>query len=337
MAARLTKQRNLHLATVVISCVASGCDRKSSQPGEQALAGDPVVYTTFYPTTYFAERIAGEAVKVVCPCPEEADPATWMPDAGTLAAYQKAGLIVINGASFEKWIERASLPESRMVDTSKPLTSELITQKDAVTHSHGPEGGHSHEGIDGHTWLDPINATKQAAQIKRAMIGRWPDRKAVFDVGHAGLAGDLDGLDLRLRSISQMLRGRRLLSSHPAYNYLARRYGWQLRYFFLEPDELPDEETLAKIKADLALQSADLMLWESPPSPMVADAVARELNVVNVVFSPCESRSAEDRARGADYISLMKESLDRLEAAAREVAGRRPIPLGWQPVVEVCS
>ncbi len=319
MTMRITMRRSLLFAAFLAAGVSPGCDKQSSQRGDQETAGDPVVYTTFYPTTYFAERIAGDAVRVVCPCPEDADPATWMPDAPALAAYQKAGLIVINGASFEKWIEKAALPESRIVDTAKPLRDEFIVLEDAVSHAHGPEGGHSHEGTDGHTWLDPVNAKRQAARIKRAMIQRWPDKKAAFDVGHAGLAADLDGLDLRLKFISQKLRGRRLFSSHPAYNYLARRYAWQQKYFFLEPDELPAEETLAKMKAEIALQAADLMLWESPPSPMVADAVARELNVVNVVFSPCESLSAEDRARGADYVSLMKENLDRLEAAAREL------------------
>ncbi len=33
-----------------------------------------VVLTTFYPTTYFAQRIAGDHLQVDCPLPDGADP-----------------------------------------------------------------------------------------------------------------------------------------------------------------------------------------------------------------------------------------------------------------------
>ena len=35
-----------------------------------------------------------------------------------LAAYQRADLIVLNGAGFAKWVAGASLPPSRVVDTA---------------------------------------------------------------------------------------------------------------------------------------------------------------------------------------------------------------------------
>ena len=51
------------------------------------------VYAVNYPLKYFTERIAGEHAKVVFPAPAEGDPAYWMPDAKTIAGYQKADLI----------------------------------------------------------------------------------------------------------------------------------------------------------------------------------------------------------------------------------------------------
>ena len=50
----------------------------------------PEVYTTFYATTYFTERIGGDRVKVVCPLPADADPIYWKPDSEAIAAYQLA-------------------------------------------------------------------------------------------------------------------------------------------------------------------------------------------------------------------------------------------------------
>ena len=193
----------------VVLAAVTGCERKESAqpaagtPSEAAKVVDqqPVIYTTFYPTTYFTQRIGGDDVRVVCPCPVDADPAFWMPDDEAVAAYQQADLIVINGASFEKGLAKVTLPESRVVDTTKPLADELIILKKAVTHAHGPAGEHSHEGIDGHTWLDPINAKIQAGEIRNALVERMPDRAETFERGYAGLVKDLDALDARLKAL----------------------------------------------------------------------------------------------------------------------------------------
>ena len=155
----------------------------------------PTVYTTFYPTTYFAQRIGGDVAQVVCPCPADADPAYWMPKDEAIAAYQKADLIVINGASFEKWLPKVTLPESRIVDTARPLRDTLIKLEQAVTHSHGPEGEHVHHGIDGHTWVDPMNAKTQAREILKALVRKLPAQKVAFERNFAALAKDLDVLD----------------------------------------------------------------------------------------------------------------------------------------------
>jgi zinc transport system substrate-binding protein len=86
--------------------------------GRWALAGDKLrVYTVNYPLAYFAERIAGDLATVIFPAPPNVDPAFWMPNAETIAAYQTADLILLNGADYAKWTAKVSLPRSRLVDT----------------------------------------------------------------------------------------------------------------------------------------------------------------------------------------------------------------------------
>ncbi len=277
--------------------------------------GKPVVYTTFYPTTYFTQRVAGDLVEVVNPCPPDADPAFWVPDEATLAAYQKADLIVINGADFEKWVAKASLPRPRMVDTTRPLRGELITIKDAIRHSHGPSGEHTHEGIDGHTWLDPLNARVQAEQIRDALARLRPEHKAAFDKGFAELAADLDKLDARLKVLAPKLADVQLLANHPAWNYLARRYGWKVESYGVDPEETPDEKTLERMRAFVAKHPARLMLWEEEPKPEVAEKLKAALGVAHVVFEPGESLSKEQAEAGKNYLTIMNANIDRLEAA----------------------
>ncbi len=51
---------------------------------------------------------------VLFPVPEEVDPAYWKPEAEDVAAYQRADLILLNGASYAKWVDFVKLPRSRL-------------------------------------------------------------------------------------------------------------------------------------------------------------------------------------------------------------------------------
>lgn len=269
------------------------------------------IYTTFYPTTYFAERIAAGLVPVTCPLPEGEDPIFWRPAREVLASYQSADLVIVNGAGFEKWLGTASLSPGRLVDSGAPLSADLLRYEDSVLHRHGPAGEHSHEGIDGHTWIDPNNAKTHAAEILKALSARWPEHSKKFATAASALTADLDALDARLRAIKAPL----LLASHPAYNYIAKRYGWKIDSLDLDPGTMPSEAQLNDIRSRLASHKAQVILWEGQPSPEIEERLRSEFGLISVLFSPCESLGAEDRAAGIDYLSIMNANIDRLAEA----------------------
>ncbi|MGH9391488.1 MAG: metal ABC transporter substrate-binding protein, partial [Vicinamibacteria bacterium] len=141
------------------------------------------VYVANYPLMYFAERVGGEHVDVRFPAPPDIDPATWKPDAATVADYQRADLILLNGAGYEKWTERASLPVARLVDTSGGFRDRYIVIEGALVHSHGPEGEHSHGETAFTTWLDPTLAIEQALAIRDALTRARPKSRPDLEEG----------------------------------------------------------------------------------------------------------------------------------------------------------
>jgi len=294
------------------------CEEKQAPPATpETVEPDrtPVVYTTFYPTEYFVSRIGGEDVDVTCPLPPDADPIFWQPSRDQIAAYQQADLIVVNGAGFEKWIDTVSLPESRVLDSAAAFEDEFVTYE-STTHAHGPGGEHTHEGIDGHTWLDPVNATRQAKAIRDALVQRFPSRTDAYRVGYVELSSDLDALDARYQALD--LEGVQLLASHPAYNYLDQRYEWNIHNFDLDPESEIDAATLTDIQAELDPDArVHVMLWESEPVD-AARAALDEAGIVSVTFSPAELIDPEARAAGEDYLTIMNANLDRLQAALGE-------------------
>jgi zinc transport system substrate-binding protein len=281
---------------------------EGAPPPAKVGEGPLLVYTVSYPLAYLAERIGGTEVRVELPVPPGIDPAFWSPDAESVAAYQEADLILLNGAGYAGWIHKVTLPASKLVDTSASFRDRYLVVEDAVVHSHGPGGEHSHGEIAFTTWLDPTLALEQARTLHAALVRARPAGAPVFEEGLAGLEADLEALDRRQEAIVGRDPARRLLGSHPVYQYLAGRYRLDLRSVHFEPDEYPDAEGWHGLEALLQEHPARWMLWEGEPLAETA-ARLRELGVESVVYDPCGNRP-----ESGDYLTVMEANAAGLEA-----------------------
>lgn len=271
--------------------------------------GPPQVYTVNYPLAYFAERIAGDSVNVVFPAPADVDPSSWSPGADTIADYQRADLVLLNGAGYANWIKRATLSHSRLADTSAALANRLIPVDDTVTHSHGPGGDHSHQGTAFTTWLDMDFALAQARAVVDALIRLRPEYETGFRESLTELENDLGELDKRLQLVADRIGDRPLVLSHPVYQYLVSGYGLNGRSVHWEPHEYPGEDSWRELSGLLALHAAAWMIWEDEPLP---DTVSRleKMGVESIVFRPCGNRPAS-----GNLLSVMLDNVIALERA----------------------
>jgi zinc transport system substrate-binding protein len=291
--------------------VAGACGEGGRESGRAARVEDAglTVYVVNYPLQYFSERIGGELVRVEFPAPANVDPAYWTPDAEDVVAYQGADVILLNGADYAGWIGMASLPASKMVNTSEAFADRHIYIEGDVTHSHGPEGEHSHGATAFTTWLDPTLAVMQAEAIEAALAGASPASEATFTAGFDSLTRDLLGIDAGVENALASVRAEPLLGSHPVYQYFARRYGLNLKSVHFEPDQFPDDSGWWNLRELLREHPAQWMLWEGEPMPEIV-ARLEELGVKSVVFEPCGN--VPD---AGDYLSVMQANVRNLEAA----------------------
>ena len=280
------------------------CTQKRSEPQP---ANKPLLYATNYPLAYFARRIAGEAAEVRLPAPPGVDPSHWEPEPAVIEEYQRADLVLLNGAGYEKWVERATLAASRLLNTSASFEADYIPLKDAVTHSHGPQGEHTHAGFASITWLDPRLAAKQAEAIRDALIRLLPERQAALEENFRSLAGDLAALD---RDLERITAGKRpLLASHPVYHYFERRYGLKIASLHWEPDRMPAAGEWRRFERLLKRHRSRLMLWEAEPLAEISERLAG-YGVTVVVFDPCANAPGE-----GDFLAVMRANVARLERA----------------------
>jgi zinc transport system substrate-binding protein len=272
------------------------------------MSAEPLnVYVVNYPLKYFAERIGGEQINLVLPAPTGIDPVYWIPAIPTIAAYQQADLILINGAGYAKWVDKVSLPRSKVVDTSKKFKDRYITIEGAVTHSHGPQGEHAHEGIAFTTWLDFSLAAEQAKAITTALSRKRPDLKNAFQKNYQKLEQDLLKLDQDLKTLISKDPSRPLVVSHPVYDYFARRYGLNIKSVHWEPDEIPTNEQMIELNSILKEHPAQWMIWEGEPMKESAQRL-KAIGVDSLVFDPCGNIPDQ-----GDFLSVMRHNVKNLK------------------------
>lgn len=305
---RLTSSLALTLLIII-----AACGRSNPEPATPVAAEAPdrlLVYTVNGPLAYFAERLGGDQVEVVFPAPPKEDPAFWSPDAETIAAYQGADLILLNGAGYAKWVERATLPASKLVDTTAAIGDRLLELSGTVTHSHGPEGEHEHQGWAFTTWLDPTLAVEQARAVAAALQSRLPEAAEDIAKRLAGLEAELIALDSRLAAATEAIGDEPLLFSHPVYQYFIAHYGLNGREIHWEPDVEPDADAWSELGHILDHHDAAWMIWEGEALPETVAALETR-GIASVVVSPCANTPPED-----DWMTVMHANADALETIA---------------------
>lgn len=287
--------RSAAAALLLLSATAAAQDR-------------PRIVAVNYPLAYFAERLAGEGADVVLPVPEGADPAFWRPAIAEIQAIQSADLILLNGAGFAAWTERVSLPTARIADTSRGFADRYIATK-TITHSHGPDGAHSHTGTAAHTWLDQTQARAQAEAVADALIGHGLATTQEIAPRLAALDADLRMLDAAGRRLSARAGDAILIATHPRYQYLARAYGLTIHALEWEAGAAPDAAQRDALAALASETGATILLWEAAP-PEGARAAVQALGLSDVVF-PTFAMPPGD----GDYVSGLSTALRDLAAA----------------------
>ncbi len=273
---------------------------------EDDVSGKLTIYVVNYPLQYFAQRIAEAHATVAFPVPPDVDPAFWNPGVEVIAEYQRADLIILNGANYAKWIDKVTLPRSKLVDTSASFKDQYIPLANLVMHTHGPGGEHADTGVAPTTWLDFHLAADQARAIADAMSRKRPALRDIFESNYKALEDDLLRLDRDLKGIVVSNMHEPLVASHPVYQYFARRYGLDIKSVHWEPHEVPSDEQWLELQAILREHPARWMIWEGAPEPESA-ATLKSLGINSVVFIPQGNTPAD-----GNFLTVMLQNADRL-------------------------
>jgi zinc transport system substrate-binding protein len=289
-----------------VSLVLSGLWPASSQG--QSLSGEGVIFASNYPLAYFAQRICGRPEQVIFP-EVKGNPTLWRPSIEDILKIQSARVILLNGATYEKWAERVSLPTWRVVDTSGAFRDRYMFHSDGVTHSHGPKGAHSHEYTVFATWLDFSQAAAQAESVRDALVAAGQGSEAELTKNYEALQRDLLTLDKSVAGITSGHEGAPFFASRPVYDYFARRYKLNIKAVLLEANARPDDIAWDGLEYYRQDHPASWLIWESAPLPEVVSFLGAR-GMGGIVFDPCANQPDE-----GDFLTVMQQNVRNLGRA----------------------
>jgi zinc transport system substrate-binding protein len=122
-------------------------------------------------------------------------------------------------------------------------------------HGEGRGHGHSHDhgAIDGHAWLDPVNAKPMVDRIAEVLGAKAPAEAAVFRANAARLKADLDALSAELARELAPVAGKPYIVFHDALQYFELRFGLKpAGSIAVSPEVPPSARRLSALRARIA-------------------------------------------------------------------------------------
>ncbi len=256
------------------------------------------VVASIFPIADIARQVGGDLVQVSVLLPSGASPHTFDPSPREMRMLSEADAFFAIGLGLEHWagdLVHATAAGERLFVVSEGIP--LL-------------GG---DPPNPHVWLDPLGAKVIAATIARAYSTLLPKRQAVIAAREQRYLAELDDLHAWILSRTTSLTTRRFLAFHPAWVYLAERYGLEQVAVVEEfPGKEPSPRYLARL-VKLVRDSAVSALFVEPQlNPRAAEALAREAGIGVAVIDPLGGEGLPGRD---SYVALMRWNCEAIVGA----------------------
>ncbi len=302
---------------IIISLSLPGCSKNTMRIIEDKKEGKRLdVYASFYPYYDFAKKIGGESVDVHIIIPSGTEPHSFEPSAKVVAQLEEADVFIYNGAYMEPWIDKVlNLLEGKdiyLVEAGKSV--ELIS----YSGDPGDEssGEHHHGEYDPHIWVDPVNVIYISEKIKDTFISADNKNKDIYEENFNVFREELQNLDRAFKEGLKDAAERKIIVSHSAFGYLAKRYNLeQIAVAGISPHAEPSPKRLAELVKVARDNDMDYIFLEALASVKTAEVLAEEANLEVLTLYIVEGLTTEQQNEGEDYISLMYKNVETLKKA----------------------
>ena len=207
--------------------------------------------------------VAGPALTVHQILEPGSDPHEYEPRPSDAAAVAEARVVIRSGGEVDDWLD--GLIEQAGGD------AEVVSLIDHV----------DRQDDDPHWWQDPRNAEKATRAIEAALTKADPDGAAGYRARADAYVERLQQLDADIKTCVARLRpaDRKLVTSHDALGYYARRYGFTVigaAIPSLSTQAQPSAAATQRLVDQIKEQHVAAIFPESALNPKLEEAIARD-------------------------------------------------------------
>lgn len=267
------------------------------------LSGDRLRVVTTIPTLKeFVRQVGGERVEVVSLLKGGEDLHTFDPRPSDTRAVYNADVLIKIGIGLDDWADKVAAASGNkkliVIETSKGVN---------VISSPGENPSHTHGNP--HIWHDPENAKVMVENIYQAFIKVSPANADYFKVNKDASIARLTDLDKELDATISDIKDRRVVTYHPGWAYLLRRF--QLREMFSiekAPGREPSAREIARGIETIRKENIRLILGEPEAPKKVLDIISRESGALAVNLAP----EIGSLPQATGYIEMMRYNVGEI-------------------------
>jgi ABC-type Zn uptake system ZnuABC Zn-binding protein ZnuA len=248
------------------------------------------------------------------------DPHTYLPTPSATVAVYEAHLVLANGAGLEANLEAmlhnagGDALEIHLAD-GVPLRPLAERPQESAP----GEAGHGHGEGDPHVWFSVPNVICWVETIEQALSALDPAHAEVCGQNAHAYREELKALDDWIQEQVALIpeANRKLVTNHPAFGYLADRYGLEQvgTVYPVSPAAEPSARDLAALQDTIRAYGLPAVFTESTVNPSLARQVTRDTGVQLV---PLYSGSLGGPGSGAEtYLEMMRYNVQAIVAALR--------------------
>jgi ABC-type Zn uptake system ZnuABC Zn-binding protein ZnuA len=297
--------RRLLPLVLISAAAAAGC------AGAQASSSSrPLVVATTTQLGDIVRQVAGGRAVVHQILQPNTDPHEYEPRPGDVKATAGAALVVESGNGLDAWM--AKVVEEAGADPAVLSIAPAHTPERIPGERSGPEASR----FDPHWWHDPRDVESAVRTVAAALAKVSP-----VNAGH--YRADADAYLAKLRRLDRGIAGcmrqvpvarRKLVTSHDAFGYFARRYGVTVVGAVIPSqttEAQPSAGELQRLAAQVRREHVSAVFPESSLNPKLSRALARETGARSdyVLYGDTLGPAG---SRGATYLGMEAANADAM-------------------------
>jgi len=244
------------------------------------------IIVSILPQKIFVDKIGGDKINTTIMVEAGASPHNYSPKPSQMKAVSKADIYFSIGVEFEKiWLEKFSHQNKdlKVIDVSTSV------QKQTSKEHHD-----SHEELDPHIWVDPLNVKIIAQNICNALVAEDKNNSAYYKENLKVFLEELETLDSDIKTILKKTpKNSTFMVFHPSWGYFAKRYHLKQLPVEIEGKE-PKMKALVRLMKQARKENVHAIFTQPEFSDKSAQIIAKNLNIKVIKASPLAKNWSEN-------------------------------------------